>query len=107
MALKFEVNLASVWLHGSSWQSPERAGLALPRLRIQLPLPEGPQAADPILGGTEHLTGGKEGRAEEDSPHVEPVASPHVSAELDRGRQFPVPPVSGTHTWRAVDEARI
>lgn len=52
--------------------------------------------------------GGPEGRVEEeDSPHVEPVASPHMSAELDRGARFPVPPVSGTHTRRAVDEVRI
>lgn len=61
MALKFEVNPASVWLHGSSWQSPEHAGLALPRLRIQLSLPNGLQAFDPILGGIKHLKGGKVG----------------------------------------------
>lgn len=63
-ALKFEANSASVWLCGSFWQSPARAGAALPRLqqtrRVQLSLPEGPQAVDPVLQGIKWMRGRRE-----------------------------------------------
>lgn len=68
--------------------------------RVQLPLPEGPQAVDPILQGIKHMVGGRRQRAapqgrvvEEGRPLGEPLVLPCATAEPEQSMAgLPPPP---------------